>query len=93
MEATVGSLTTALGEDCLSTLAAACKAKVDNWGPDVVELAYPCSPLQQGIFLSQGKDDAAYVVSGIWKVSPADGGSSVDLGRLQNAWHRSVQYH
>jgi amino acid adenylation domain-containing protein/non-ribosomal peptide synthase protein (TIGR01720 family) len=83
----------ALGEDGLSTLAAACKAKVGSWGPDVVEAAYPCSPLQQGILLSQGKDDAAYVVSGIWKVSPAKGGSPIDLGQLQNAWCRLVQYH
>lgn len=82
-----------LGEDGLSTLAAACHAKVGSWSPDVVEASYPCSPLQQGILLSQAKDESAYVVSGIWKVSPTKGGSPVNLDQLQNAWRRLVQYH
>ncbi|SCV57506.1 uncharacterized protein FFB14_15177 [Fusarium fujikuroi] len=82
----------AQGKGCLSTLTAACKAKVDSWGPDVVESVYPCSPLQRRILLSQ-EDDAECVISGMWKVSPANRGSPVDLGRRQNAWRRSVQYH
>ncbi|KAF9768165.1 nrps5 single domain, non-ribosomal peptide synthase-like protein [Fusarium sp. DS 682] len=83
----------ALGEDGLLTLAAASKAKVGSWGPDIVEAAYPCSPLQQGILLSQAKDAAAYVVQGIWKISPAPGGASIDRGRLHAAWRRLVEYH
>lgn len=82
-----------LGDDGLLTFANATKDKVGSWNPEVVEAAYPCSPLQQGILLSQAKDDASYAVSGIWKISPPKGGALIDLARLQDAWRRLVQYH
>lgn len=81
-----------LDESGLLSLAAACEAKVGSWGPAVVESAYPCSPLQQGILVSQSKDPKAYVVYGVWKIRPARG-MPFRLEQLKDAWCRLVRYH
>ncbi|KAF9768166.1 nrps5 single domain, non-ribosomal peptide synthase-like protein [Fusarium sp. DS 682] len=76
----------------LISLEAACKAKVGFWGPAVVESVYPCSPLQQGILVSQSKDPKAYVVYAVWKIRPARG-MPFRLQQLEDAWRRLVRYH
>ncbi|OJZ79694.1 hypothetical protein ASPFODRAFT_555216 [Aspergillus luchuensis CBS 106.47] len=58
-----------------------------------VEDAYPCSPLQQGILLSQAKDARLYWPRFVWKVVPNDGPGVVDMGRLQRAWQQVVDRH
>lgn len=81
-----------LDEDGLLSFADAVEAKVGVWGPAVVESAYPCSPLQQGILVSQSKDPSAYVVQGVWKICPAEG-HPFRVEQLEEAWHRLVRYH
>jgi hypothetical protein len=76
----------------LVSLAAACKAKVGSWGPAVVESVYPCSPLQQGILVSQSKDPKAYIVYAVWKIRSARE-MPFSLQNLKNAWKRVVRYH
>lgn len=57
-----------------------------------LEDAYPCSPIQSGILLSQAKDPALYQVRVTWEVITRDG-SPVDLQRLRQAWHTVVARH
>ncbi|OJJ07364.1 hypothetical protein ASPVEDRAFT_65770 [Aspergillus versicolor CBS 583.65] len=62
--------------------------------PDVeIEDAYPCSPIQQGILLSQARDPAYYRNRLLWNILPTAGSEPVDLVRLQHAWRRVVQRH
>lgn len=81
-----------LDEERLLSFADAVEAKVGVWGPAVVESAYPCSPLQQGILVSQSKDPSAYVVQGVWKICPAED-HPFRVEQLEEAWHRLVRYH
>jgi amino acid adenylation domain-containing protein/non-ribosomal peptide synthase protein (TIGR01720 family) len=76
----------------LKSLAAACEAKVGSWDPAVIESVYPCSPLQQGILVSQSKDPKAYVVYAAWKIRPTRG-KPFNVQQLKTAWRRLVRYH
>lgn len=58
--------------------------------PEEVEDAYPCSPIQRGILLSQAKNVNDYQVRSTWKVIAQ---SKVDLQRLQRAWQNVVNRH
>ncbi|GLA09580.1 nonribosomal peptide synthase [Aspergillus niger] len=55
--------------------------------------AYPCSPMQRGILLSQAKDARLYWPRFIWKVVPSSIPGAVDMGRLQHAWQQVVDRH
>ena len=68
----------------LSLLNAACL--------DDVEDAYPCSPMQRGIFLSQGKNPDLYAYSSIFEVR-CQNGSRVDVACLVESWKAVVQQH
>ncbi|KAK5624973.1 hypothetical protein RRF57_000689 [Xylaria bambusicola] len=57
-----------------------------------VEDAYPCSPIQRGILLSQAKDSRHYQTHIIWKMKSSDG-SWVDTDRVIAAWRRIVARH
>lgn len=57
-----------------------------------VEDIYPCSPVQQGILLSQAKDPHQYLDVAIWKISLASG-QAVDIPRLLKAWQHVVDRH
>lgn len=57
-----------------------------------IEDAYPCTPIQQGILLSQARDSLRYRNRWSWSVHPRNG-STVDLERLSRAWQQVVQRH
>jgi amino acid adenylation domain-containing protein len=59
--------------------------------PDV-EDAYPCSPMQRGLLLSQMRDPEKYAYKVIFQVE-SPGGHSVDVDRLCNAWQAVVRRH
>ncbi|KAF4227283.1 hypothetical protein CNMCM8980_007516 [Aspergillus fumigatiaffinis] len=61
--------------------------------PLEVEDAYPCSPVQRGILISQTKDAQLYQTSFIWKVVRRQGSARVDLSRLQRAWQQVADRH
>ncbi|KAF4227954.1 hypothetical protein CNMCM8980_007023 [Aspergillus fumigatiaffinis] len=61
--------------------------------PLEVEDAYPSSPMQRGILISQRKDARLYQTTSIWRVAPKQGSSPVDLGRLQRAWQQVTDRH
>ncbi|PLB47169.1 acetyl-CoA synthetase-like protein [Aspergillus steynii IBT 23096] len=57
-----------------------------------IEDVYPCSPIQQGILMSQAKDPELYWTRVRWLVQPT-GPSPVDCPRLERAWQRVVDRH
>lgn len=59
---------------------------------DVVENVYPCSPMQQGIIMSQRKAPTLYQVHEVWEVGTVDG-TAVDNIRIQKAWQDVVNRH
>ncbi|KAG8160684.1 hypothetical protein KVR01_008948 [Diaporthe batatas] len=58
-----------------------------------VEAAYPCSPVQQGILLSQIRDPESYSYSITFSVKSTQSGEAVDVQRLADAWRQVVQRH
>ncbi|KKK25307.1 hypothetical protein AOCH_002968 [Aspergillus ochraceoroseus] len=54
-----------------------------------VEDIYPCSPVQEGILLSQLKDPQEYIFNAVFEVQ----GHDIDLARLQKAWSAVVSRH
>lgn len=58
-----------------------------------LEDIYGCSPMQQGLLLSQIKDSGQYMYQSIFSVNSTDPGSSVDPERLAQAWRGVVQRH
>ncbi|KAL4748184.1 hypothetical protein BDW72DRAFT_196020 [Aspergillus terricola var. indicus] len=57
-----------------------------------IESIYHCSPIQQGILMSQIKDDTTYQVRQAGEIRAVDS-SSVDINRLLRAWQLVVQRH
>jgi hypothetical protein len=57
-----------------------------------VEDAYPCTPIQEGMLLSQAKDTTQYFNKWYWSVH-SQNGSPVNPDRLMRAWHQVVQKH
>ena len=57
-----------------------------------VEDAYPCTPIQEGMLLSQAKDPAQYFNK--WYLGfHARNGSAVDPARLMRAWQQVLHRH
>ncbi|KAH6871614.1 hypothetical protein B0T10DRAFT_590815, partial [Thelonectria olida] len=58
-----------------------------------VEDVYPCSPVQQGILLTQIRDSRYYQNRVLLEVAPSDGKPPVSAGQLAQAWKQVVQRH
>ncbi|RAH74069.1 nonribosomal peptide synthase Pes1 [Aspergillus aculeatinus CBS 121060] len=67
------------------------KAGVDSW--DDVEDVYPCSPVQEGILLSQLRDPQGYLFNVIFEVRPQNKGDKIDAKKLRKAWSMVVSRH
>ncbi|QMW34815.1 hypothetical protein F9C07_2280446 [Aspergillus flavus] len=61
--------------------------------PDNVEDLYPCSPIQEGILLSQTRRPGTYEVRQLFEVLPRSDVGAVDLPRLLKAWQQTVDRH
>ncbi|KAI2625240.1 hypothetical protein GGS21DRAFT_493727 [Xylaria nigripes] len=57
-----------------------------------VESAYPCSPIQRGMLLSQAKVADHYQTHIIWRMTAMEC-SSIDMIQLMTAWRRVVARH
>lgn len=60
---------------------------------DEVEDVYPCSPMQEGILLSQLKDPETYSYRSIFEVRSPQKNHSIDLRRLADAWQQVIRRH
>ncbi|KAJ5693236.1 acetyl-CoA synthetase-like protein [Penicillium macrosclerotiorum] len=58
-----------------------------------VEDIYPCSPLQDGILISQMKNPELYRTRVQWIAQPMNGVKAVDIFRLKQAWQQVVARH
>ncbi|EEP79830.1 predicted protein [Uncinocarpus reesii 1704] len=67
------------------------KAGVTHCGQ--VEDIYPCSPMQEGILLSQLRDTDAYLFNCIFEATLKQSEKQVDVEKLANAWQQVVQRH
>lgn len=61
--------------------------------PGKVEDIYPCSPMQQGLLLSQNKSRGFYEFAQTFEVMPSQSANSVDIDRFQDAWQKVIQRH
>lgn len=59
---------------------------------DLVEDAYPCSPMQSGLLISTTKNSAFYAAYTLHEVKSRSG-QPVNVTRLANAWKRMIEYH
>ena len=66
-----------------------------GWTEQDVEDVYPCSPLQQGLLVSQTRtsDEGLYQVSTTWEIKHRQGSTNVDVDRLEEAWQTVVARH
>ncbi|KAF4448426.1 hypothetical protein F53441_8149 [Fusarium austroafricanum] len=58
-----------------------------------IENVLPCSPIQQGILLSQLRAPSQYRLKQTCRILPSGPSSTVDIDRLANAWRQVVQQH
>ena len=68
-------------------------ARIRNCDPLALKDAYPCSPLQRGILLSQAKQSGLYMSNGLWEVQPAQAHTQVSVQRLQDSLNQLIDYH
>ncbi|KAK2877809.1 NRPS [Arthroderma sp. PD_2] len=61
--------------------------------PASVQEAYPCSPVQQGILLSQGRSTELYTTRTVWKVSTPNSRPPISINEIQHAWAQIVMKH
>ncbi|KAL4939595.1 hypothetical protein BDV06DRAFT_224867 [Aspergillus oleicola] len=61
--------------------------------PQDVEDIYPCSPIQQGILMSQVKSPSEYFIQQSFEIQSLAGPGAVDVGRLLAAWQVLVNRH
>jgi len=65
----------------VNELAAACDCR-----EDLIEDAYPCTPLQEGFMVSTAKITGAYISQEVFNIPP-----SVDIPLLKRAWNRATE--
>jgi amino acid adenylation domain-containing protein len=61
--------------------------------PSDVEAAYPCSPIQQGILISQARRPEHYQALFIWEVASTDSHITANPDLLQSAWLQLTRRH
>ncbi|KAL2836009.1 hypothetical protein BJY01DRAFT_252206 [Aspergillus pseudoustus] len=64
---------------------------IENW--DQIEDIYPCSPVQEGILLSQLRDPQGYTFNAVFEVRSPGISQVIDMARLRKAWSMVVARH
>lgn len=60
---------------------------------DEIENVFPCSPMQQGMLLTQLRDPQKYAYIAILEIRSPESDKAVSIERLENAWKNVVQRH
>ena len=58
-----------------------------------VEDIYPCTPVQEGMLISQFREPEAYVYHGIYDVHNSGSSTPPDANKLARAWQKVVERH
>ncbi|RDW67401.1 Non-ribosomal peptide synthetase [Aspergillus mulundensis] len=61
--------------------------------PEMVEDIYPCSPIQQGILMSQVKSPSEYYIQQSFEIQPTASDAPVNVARLLAAWQVLMSRH
>lgn len=64
-----------------------------GYSPAAIEDMYPCSPIQEGILISQARQPGTYEVRQLFEVVPRADVGTVDVSRLLEAWQNVVDRH
>jgi amino acid adenylation domain-containing protein len=84
-------LLTSKSED-LDRCIANCVSRLNLKDSSVIEDIFPCSPMQEGILISQAKTRSNYQVKALFKVL-VEPTQSVELDKLEQAWALVAQRH
>lgn len=57
---------------------------------DDIEDIYPCSPMQQGLLISQNRGSGSYAIESLFEISSGVGSATIDVQRLAKAWQSVV---
>lgn len=66
--------------------------EIEQLNQSTVQDIYPCSPMVEGILLSQSKEIGLYETSQIYEVRPR-GNHVISVTKLQAAWHDTISRH
>ncbi|KAG5930353.1 NRPS protein, partial [Claviceps africana] len=66
--------------------------EIERLQKTTVQDIYPCSPMVEGILLSQAKEGGLYETSQIYEIRPR-GKHIIDMDRLQAAWQNTISCH
>jgi NRPS condensation-like uncharacterized protein/aryl carrier-like protein len=58
-----------------------------------VEDIYPCTPVQEGMLISQLRNPNAYIFHAIYNVGHTGSGATLDVQRIRRAWQMVVDRH
>ncbi|KAL8974053.1 MAG: hypothetical protein Q9197_001709 [Variospora fuerteventurae] len=58
-----------------------------------IQEIYPCSPMQQGILISQARQPDLYQLRSTWEIHHTGGKEKIQLEALRATWHQIVQRH
>lgn len=67
--------------------------RLESFQASDVEDVFPCSPMQEGMLISQAKNPENYRVALLLEVVPTSPEAKIDIFRLRNAWASVVQRH
>ncbi|KAL2788506.1 hypothetical protein BJX66DRAFT_340179 [Aspergillus keveii] len=81
-----------ISADDLAKLESGVLPRVGVESLSAVESIYHCSPIQQGILMSQIKDSSTYQVRQAGEIKSVDS-STIDINRILKAWEAVVQRH
>ncbi|KAL2802051.1 hypothetical protein BJX63DRAFT_438242 [Aspergillus granulosus] len=58
-----------------------------------IETVYPCSPVQNGMLLSQARESQYYRMHFVWEITATGNCTRVDSHKLQDVWHQLIYRH
>ncbi|KIA75709.1 nonribosomal peptide synthase [Aspergillus ustus] len=67
------------------------RLNIESW--DQIEDIYPCSPVQEGILLSQLRDPHGYTFNAVFEVRSPGNSHGIDITKLRKAWSMVVARH
>lgn len=58
-----------------------------------IEEIFPCSPMQEGILMTQARDPDMYRTTTVFRLSTAATGAPVEIKRIKNSWRAVMRQH
>ncbi|KAL2183691.1 non-ribosomal peptide synthetase [Thermothelomyces heterothallicus CBS 203.75] len=69
------------------------RAGIDRVSFSQIEDIYPCTPVQEGMLISQLRNPDAYIFHAVYKIANRNPGHIVDARRLARSWEKVVHRH